>query len=216
MTNSLVSGNTAGSAATYYSTGGGVSRKYNSNVGPGSSSFTNSTVSGNTATSLYNSIGGGLYEAQALTVNNSTVAFNTSGTFGGGVTTNKAATITLYSTIISNNTATLTPASQDLYAYGGPITAAGDHNLVIASDSGVTLPADTLTTDPLLQPLADNGGGTLTHALDPASPAVDAGSNPQSLAFDQRGTPYARVVGTAADIGAFELDTDHIFGNGFE
>jgi hypothetical protein len=65
-------------------------------------------------------------------------------------------------------------------------------------------------------PLADNGGGTLTQALDPASPAIDAGSNPLSLTTDQRGVPYARVVGAGPDIGAYELDTDHIFGNGFE
>jgi hypothetical protein len=68
----------------------------------------------------------------------------------------------------------------------------------------------------LLLPLANNGGTTQTHALDPTSPAIDKGSNTLSLPFDQRGTPYPRVVGAAADIGAYELDTDHIFGNGFE
>jgi hypothetical protein len=211
-----VSGNTAGATAATFGTGGGISRKYNNKAGPGSLTITNTTVSGNTAAGASYTIGGGVYEQQALSLNNSTIAFNTAGYYGGGVTINKTATLALFSTIISNNTATITPDSADLFAYGGPITATGDHNLVIASDTGVTLPADTLTTDPLLQPLADNGGGTLTHALDPASPAVDTGSNPLSLPFDQRGTPYPRVVGTAADIGAFELDTDHIFGNGFE
>jgi len=218
LTDSVVSGNTVGNANTYsiYSTGGGISRKYNSNVGHASTTITNSTISGNTTSYSAKMIGGGVYEQEALTVNNSTIAFNTSGTYGGGVATNKTATITLFSTIISNNTATTTPASADLFSYSGPITVTGDHNLVIASDTGVTLPADTLTTDPLLQPLADNGGGTLTHALGAGSPAIDAGSNPLSLSFDQRGTPYPRVVGPSADIGAYELDTDHIFGNGFE
>ncbi|MCA9099922.1 MAG: hypothetical protein KDA63_02165, partial [Planctomycetales bacterium] len=61
--------------------------------------------------------------------------------------------------------------------------------------------------DPLLGPLADNGGPTLTHALLPGSPAVDAG-NPALTpppAFDQRGAPYVRFVGAAIDIGAYEV-----------
>ncbi len=52
--------------------------------------------------------------------------------------------------------------------------------------------------------LADNGGATMTHALLPGSPAIDAGSNPDDLANDQRGVKYARVFGAAADCGAFE------------
>ena len=34
-------------------------------------------------------------------------------------------------------------------------------------------PTDLVNTDPLLGPLADNGGPTLTHALLPGSPAID-------------------------------------------
>ena len=44
--------------------------------------------------------------------------------------------------------------------------------------------------DPLLGPLADNGGLTLTHALQPGSPAIDRG-DPAAPAQDQRG--YGRV-----------------------
>ena len=52
----------------------------------------------------------------------------------------------------------------------------------------------------------------------PGSPAIDAGSNPLGLGPDQRGVGYARVVGPAADIGAYEtqLPGDVIFVNGFE
>jgi hypothetical protein len=39
----------------------------------------------------------------------------------------------------------------------------------------------------------------------PGSPAINAGANPWTLATDQRGFP--RVVGAAADIGAFEVQT---------
>ena len=57
-----------------------------------------------------------------------------------------------------------------------------------------------------LQPLAYNGGPTRTHALRLDSIAIDAGNNAADLPSDQRGPGFARVVGTAADIGAFEFD----------
>jgi hypothetical protein len=64
--------------------------------------------------------------------------------------------------------------------------------------------------DPLLRPLSYYGGALRTYALDPNSPAIDAG-DPDARAgvgdvppFDQRGVPYGRVVGGRIDIGAFE------------
>ncbi len=57
-------------------------------------------------------------------------------------------------------------------------------------------------TDPKLGPLADNGGPTLTMALLPGSPAIDAGNTSLAPTTDQRGFP--RPAGLAADIGAFE------------
>jgi hypothetical protein len=58
--------------------------------------------------------------------------------------------------------------------------------------------------NPGLGRLQNNGGPTPTMALLPGSPAIDAGANPLGLTTDQRG--YGpRVVGAAADIGAYEL-----------
>lgn len=61
--------------------------------------------------------------------------------------------------------------------------------------------------DPVLGPLADNGGPTFTMALLHGSPALDAGDDalllpPYSLRTDQRGFP--RKSGPHVDIGAFE------------
>lgn len=56
--------------------------------------------------------------------------------------------------------------------------------------------------DPLLRPLADNGGPTPTHALLPGSPAIDAGDDTLT-GTDQRGRP--RRSGARVDIGAFEF-----------
>ena len=96
---------------------------------------------------------------------------------------------------------------------GAGATISGNNNLI--GDSGsIELPPDTIQDDPRLLPLADNGGATRTHALRPDSPAIDAGNNSASLNDDQRGPGFPRVLGTAADIGAFEgVDTDTIFAN---
>src|SRR5260370_33052746 len=58
--------------------------------------------------------------------------------------------------------------------------------------------------DPLLGPRQDNGGPTLTHALLPGSPAVDAGNNAYATTYDQRGEGSNRSVGGTVDIGASE------------
>src|SRR5260370_19849276 len=58
--------------------------------------------------------------------------------------------------------------------------------------------------DPLLGPLDDNGGPTLTHALMPGSPAIDAGNNAYATDWDQRGEGFPRIVNDIIDIGAFE------------
>ena len=50
----------------------------------------------------------------------------------------------------------------------------------------VPLPPGTIVDDPRLGPLQDNGGFTPTHALLNGSPAIDSGSNPLALNFDQR------------------------------
>jgi hypothetical protein len=72
-------------------------------------------------------------------------------------------------------------------------------NTLIASN---TPAGNDSFADPKLGPLADNGGPTLTMALLPGSPAIDAGNTSLAPATDQRGFP--RPAGVATDIGAFE------------
>lgn len=59
--------------------------------------------------------------------------------------------------------------------------------------------------DPLLAPLADNGGPTPTHALFAGSPALDQIPETDcSTPTDQRGVARPQPTGGACDIGAFE------------
>ena len=50
-------------------------------------------------------------------------------------------------------------------------------------------PTDLVNTNPLLGPLAGNGGPTQTMALLPGSPAIGAGVAVAGVITDQRGVP---------------------------
>jgi Ca2+-binding RTX toxin-like protein len=83
---------------------------------------------------------------------------------------------------------------------------AGGSNLMQIPTGCTRQPGDSLTGVARLDAvLKDNGGPTPTLALMPGSIAIDAGANPASLAFDQRGPSFARTLVGATDIGAFEF-----------
>ena len=89
---------------------------------------------------------------------------------------------------------------------GGAVISDG-YNLSNDSCGGfLTGPGDLINIEPMLGPLQDNGGPTLTHALLPGSPAIDAGDpNFHRPPFnDQRGCPFDRVFNGRIDIGSFE------------
>jgi hypothetical protein len=152
--------------------------------------------------------GGGLAAAGPLSLGSSTIAFNTGGVFGGGGVNAVGPTAVLQSTIIADNT----PSDFD-----GSATMSGANNIIkIVGPSATMLPPMTLSLDPKLGPLAYNGGTTRTHAPSAGSPAINSGDNAGNVPFDQRGSTYKRVVGFAVDIGAVEVDDDHIFGNVFD
>ena len=189
LTNSTVSGNTAFN-------GGGIWNNSNTTV-----TLTNGTVSDNTATN--NS--GGILNAGTLTLTNSTVSDNMANRSVGGIlTSGLAGPVSFKNTIIAGNSAA--SGSPDC---SGTMISQG-HNLV-QDTSGCTITGDLTGNitgqDPLLGPLADNGGPTLTHALDPNSPAIDSGDDsvlgaPLNLTTDQRG--LSRLHGAHVDIGAYE------------
>jgi hypothetical protein len=182
----------------------------------------NSTISGNIA----HRGGGGASIAGSVLIANSTIAFNQAGDYGsGGIVfgytypAGAATFLDVESTIIANNAVTGTSFAADVGNHSGTdATVVGANSLIVASN--LTVPGDTIRLDPLLGPLADNGGPTRTHALLPGSPAIDAGSNTLNFEFDQRGAGYFRVIGPTADIGAFESpppdSPDLIFASGFE
>lgn len=183
----------------------------------GSCTVINSTISGNVAR---DSGGGfvttGLIADWDVAFFNSTVAHNVAetGQVGGVlIQSTPQPTITLQSSIFANNVAADASLSADIDTdldETPPITGGND----VITSVGRIVPSPLIVADPRLAPLADNGGPTRTHALLPDSPAIDAGNNIAALGADQRGR--SRVSGAAADIGAYEVQTDAIFANGFD
>ena len=116
--------------------------------------------------------------------------------------------------LVSNKSASITPAN-----LSAATATLGSDDIVRASVTvdGGTITGTALTTNPLLGPLADNGGPTLTMAPGPASPAIDAGSA-SGLTTDQRGLPRpSNILGVpnvsgGADIGAVEVQGPGVFG----
>ena len=149
----------------------------------------NSTLSGNSAVD-----GGGIYDRGTLTVHNSTLSGNSAYDDGGGIYTR--GTSTLDNTIVAAN------FSVDI---DGAVTSSSSHNLIgvdtnlsgISNGSnGNQVGTAVAPINPRLGLLQGNGGPTLTMALLPGSPAIDAGDNtliPAGVTTDQRGTGYARI-----------------------
>lgn len=197
----------------------------------GSVSILNCTISGNTAKAGdgglndAQGLGGGIFNLNGtLVINNSTLTLNkahnrvgapiTAGgrdvyNLGDGlagvttITTSSTATATINNSILGESN-TIAEDFTGTTTSGGTNTASGSNNL-IRTQTGFTGTA-TVTADPVLGPLVNNGGGTQTHSFDySTSPVTNAGSNallPPGTNLDQTGRP--RFVPNTTDIGAFE------------
>ena len=174
------------------------------NYGNSHPTLTNVTFSGNHA----DSHGGGLLNANSNpTLINVTFTGNSAISDGGGMA-NFNSHPTLINVIFANST-----AGGDCKLFDSSTIAAGSsHNLIEDTGSaacGLTNGVDNniIGQDPDLGPLQNNGGKTLTHALLPNSPAIDAGDDVNCPADDQRGKERPQPTGGQCDIGAYERDT---------
>ncbi len=203
-------------SSTYGGNGGGI-------LNSGTLMLTDCTLSRNAAIGN----GGGISNSGTLSLTDCTLSGNAAGLGGGGVS--NSGTLNLTDCTLSGNAAAVgggvyvvqipsggVPVS-NLTAIASIFANSSNGNLVLGpgttfvslghnlfSDTPAVLlnPTDLINTDPLLGLLADNGGPTLTQALLPGSPAIDAGVAVPGVTTDQRG--IARPQGVAPDIGAFE------------
>lgn len=173
-------------------------------IGSGAVSDTNGLVALTNCTFALNLATGGVGGSGGLAGSmGQPGATGTNGTARGGL-------VSLGATLINCLLATNAPAN----CYGS-LSDAG-HNLSSDGSCAFTNVGSLNGIAPKLGPLANNGGPTLTMALLPGSPAINAGDNSSAPPTDQRGVP--RPVGVAADIGAYEftavLEITRAQGNG--
>jgi hypothetical protein len=161
----------------------------------------NSTISGNYATES----GGGIYLNGSGDFTNSTISNNNASNVGGLAINGRDEIeefghLRIFNTIIAGNIARLGD-------YGIADCHMEGHAEIIATSyswiaDGNCEPA--FFGDPMLGPLADNGGSTKTHSLIPGSPAIDAIPTESCMVdTDQRGEPRL----SSCDVGAFEAQT---------
>jgi hypothetical protein len=193
--NSTIAGNQGGLRSS--GLGGGV------RTGCGcTAEIINSTISGNKAAEF----GGGVAAAGTVQITNCTISNNA--VAGGGGALWVRGEVNIRNTIIANN---MGGRNCVIGGEGGHVGTGsiGANNNNLIEDRSCT--AD-FSGDPMLGPLADNGGDTSTHALLPGSPAIDAiPAISCTLPTDQRWMP--RPVAqtspdTPCDIGAFELQIE--------
>jgi hypothetical protein len=196
LTNAPAAGAAVGAFGAVTITGSTVSGDQGDGIWvDGGGTITNSTFAGNGTNAAVDANGGsGIVVDSALTLQNDTITGN--GDHGiANVVLGGSALVTMNNTI----------------AYGnGSVTGGGDCAMPPDS-SDDSLDGDSSCavalsgTNPLLGPLAANGGPTQTEALAAASPAVNAGDNAVCPAADQRGVPRNDL---SCDIGAYEyVDT---------
>ena len=125
-----------------------------------------------------------------------------SGCSGGGFI-NSGNQFALDGSIIANN---LDTGAADPDCGGVFIHSLGD-NVFGTRKCGNSFDPGTdedIVANGFLGPLADNGGPTLTVALDTSDPAVDIDDGESCGGTDQRGAP--RPTGSGCDAGAYELE----------
>ncbi len=208
ISQSTFSGNTAGF-------GGGIMSRL---LSTSDHRITNCTISGNTAlagSAVFNNITG----TSMATIEHSTIFQNTTRVAGSSPV---GATPWLENldghdfssssiSVIVDVPRVATLLDHTIVAGGGGPELAGSFDInfsLVENSTGAVFPNGTatlMTADPMLNPLANNSGLTLTHTPLLNGPTVDAGdpafTAPPSV--DQTGA--ARVRGLGIDIGAFEI-----------
>lgn len=209
--NVIVSGSTISGNSAEFAGGGVLRSQYELTL-------RNSTVSGNSSTNI---IGGvAMYGDNPLgkrgvgipltQVAFSTIAGNDSADIGGiGFSTYTEASV--FGSVISGNTAVTDPDVG--FEPGSAAQATLESSLLGIDSTSGTLTLDPVSTtllgqDPLLGPLADNGGFTFTHLPGAGSPLIDVipdGELECGLGFnvDQRGEPRPSAAG--CDLGSVEI-----------
>jgi hypothetical protein len=184
--------------------------------GGGLANFGNAEIRNSLLTRNSGRGGGAVMNTGTLTITGSTLSGNSATWRGGGVKTGRSdSTATITDSTLTRNVAV--DRAGGIHNEGelhlSNSIVAGNSSVAFANYFGTELVTDSfnlIDVEAMLRPLADNGGSTLTHALEVGSPAIDAGDPTRTTGdgstpdYDQRGIGFNRIVGQRIDIGAFE------------
>lgn len=158
-------------------------------------------IANSTVTGHFNGVrtigSGSALELRHVTINNNRT----------GLREASAAAVSVYNTIIANSTLA------NCALMFGPLASSPPN---LSDDPTCPGALDFVQVEDMrLGPLRDNGGPTLTHRLQPTSPAIDAANDQRCaelvdgsgtpITTDQRGGDFPRRVGPQCDVGAFEF-----------
>jgi hypothetical protein len=199
VTNSVFAFNDAGNTGGAVSCGGGSFNMF----------VENSTFYANHAGNTGGAVRGGTLSE---ILRNVTIFGNSAGV-GGGVDNDSRGVMLIESSLIAGNSGGSPDLNADSTATvrSSLIGIPNGNNLVNGVNGNLIGNGSTVSGFPianLLGPLQNNGGPIQTMALLDSgaltNPALNVGSNPDNMLFDQRGAPFARQFGSGVDIGAFE------------
>jgi CSLREA domain-containing protein len=205
VTDSTLSGNVGNSF-------GGAVAVFN-----GTAEFFSSTLANNRTDSFGSAIRG---LDSALTLTNSTVANNSGAAFFSGAIDIRGGSLTLRNSTVAGtrdssgvnvDVGTVFTLSNSIIARSEERDVSNAGTLILqgnnlVKDGSIGGPG-VLTGDPLLGPLAYNGGPTQTLLPQAGSPVINAGDNAFAPddPFDQRGPGFNRIEGGTIDLGAVEV-----------
>jgi hypothetical protein len=193
----------------------------------GSVALINTTVSGNQTETDAAGIelsGGSLNLLNSTVTENKTIE-RSSITQAAGIF-NFDSTIELKNSIVAGNTVGNRPS--DLATFQDEALFLGNNNNIVGefgeARGTIGTGSDIIAIDPLVSPLQDNGGFTLTHIPLDGSPAIDAGNNSlipvdgedldgdgnttEQISLDQR--DFARISNGTVDIGSVEFGSTQV------
>ena len=215
LTSVAVVGNTATS-----SSGGVYSHS------EGDFAMVSSTVSGNSATGTNAPIGGVAVVGTGYIVA-STIANNTAKYPLNAAGLSASSSTQIANTVITGNMIDQPAPTPDTLANCTPVASGRAYslggNVESGASCGFTGAGNLSNADPQLEPLANNGGSSRTHAVPPGSVLVDAvptaneiysGSTDQrgvgNMTTGQRALDGNGVGGAQSDVGAYELQPDTV------
>jgi hypothetical protein len=210
-------------------------------AGFGSITIANSTITGNSNTAAPGTYGGAVHLAglwggtTSSKILQTTITGNTSNgdNPSGLVVLNRSGrstdlSVSLYGTVIAGNIGGPDVGFPDNWGPSGNQVVPATTDFMINSSNSVLGSIRATTpftdgsgnqldvTDPMLAPLANNGGPTKTMLPLAGSPLINAGGSTVPTfpgnAYDQRGAGFARLVGSALDVGAFEVQAPTLTG----